>query len=47
MRTGRQITARKLGEGSAKDHRAEDIHAIFNIKKRSKYEDGILPDVQI
>ena len=44
---GRRTSARILREGSVKDRRAEDIHAIFNIKKRSKYEDVDMPDVQI
>ena len=44
---GRRTSARKLGEGLTKDQKPEDIHAIFNIKKISKYEDVHLPDIQI
>ena len=47
MRIERRTSARKLGEGLTKEQRAEEIHKIFNIKKRSKYEDVDLPDVQI
>ena len=46
-RMGRRTSARKLGEGLTKDQKSEDIHAIVNIKQRSKYEDVVLPDVQV
>ena len=44
---GRRTSDRKLGEGLTTDQKPEDIHAIVNIKKRSKYEDVVLPDVQV
>ena len=44
---GRRTSDSKLGEGLTKDQKSEDIHAIVNIKQRSKYEDVVLPDVQV
>ena len=44
---GRRTSDRKLGEGLRIDQKPEDSHAIVNIKQRSKYEDVVLPDVQV